>query len=74
MRLVDVRSAAGKMRRAVKQLRIRWQETQEHWHDPVSAEFEERRLQELERCCIQAIDSIERLSNVLVQAEKECSQ
>ncbi len=40
MSICDLSSSVGRLQRATKELRDKWQETRLHWNDQTAAEFE----------------------------------
>ena len=73
MRPSNLVSSAGALRKAVKLLRMRFDETEAHWNDDVRRSFEEEHLVEIERGLRQIIEKMGRLSQVLQKAERDCS-
>ena len=45
---MDLTTGTAKLNQALKDLRIRWQETRQHWSDPVGQAFEDDQLAPLE--------------------------
>ena len=58
---------------ALKDLRIRWGQTQTDWDDAVSKEFEEHYLLPLEAQVVAAMRAMDRLAPVLTKAQRDCS-
>ncbi len=73
MRLGDLATSSGTFRKAIRALRLRWEETKEGWNDANSKQFEEQYLVELEQSCMKAAEHMDRISQVLNKACKECS-
>ncbi len=44
MSICDLSSAVGRLQRATKELRDKWQDTKLHWNDQTAAEFEAKHL------------------------------
>ncbi len=74
MRLGDLRAASGKLKQALDLLRLRWEQTSEVWNDSQRFEFEEHHLVELQHESRKAIDSMNRLAELVVQAQRECGE
>ena len=55
-----------------KEISLRWEETQNHWQDSKSAEFDHRFMQELHPRVNQATNAIEKLEKLLNQIRKDC--
>lgn len=58
---------------ALKLLRTKWEQTQAHWKDPVSQEFEKNFLCALELQVKQTRQAMEQLANLLQQAQQDSS-
>jgi len=65
-------TGSSKLGLALKTLRLRWTETVEHWHDPVSQAFELNHFIPLERQILSTLRAVDRLAQVLDQAKHEC--
>ena len=72
MRICDLQSSTGRLRRSVKSLKDKWDSTREHWNDKTSREFEENFLRPLLPEITMAISSVYKLNEMLERAEKEC--
>jgi hypothetical protein len=73
MKIADLSSGASKLQRAVKTLNARWQQTELSWHDPVSRKFEQEFLSLIEPQVMATLERLSSLSQVLNNAEQECS-
>jgi hypothetical protein len=62
----------SKLSHSLKSLLEKWDIAQEHWKDRVRQEFEERYLEELQERVRATTGAMERLSEMLSRAEKEC--
>jgi hypothetical protein len=58
---------------SLKALRQHWEETKDHWDDPVQRHFEEHYWAPLETAVTATFGPIDRLAQVLVQIRQECS-
>jgi hypothetical protein len=56
----------------LKDLRLRWEDTQKVWDDPVSKDFDEHLWQPLEAQAQSAIRAIDRLAQIMHQMQSEC--
>ena len=72
MRICDLQSGAGRLRRAARTLNEKWENTKEHWHDQTSREFEEKFLRPILPEVTMALSSVHRLNELLEQAERDC--
>lgn len=57
---------------AAKKLRLRWEEARESWDDSASRQFEREHLLTLDNPLAGAILAIDRVSEVLGRAERDC--
>ena len=55
-----------------KELRAEWKQTEQHWHDAKSLEFEKRFLNDLITGVNQAIADIDALEQVLTKIRNDC--
>jgi hypothetical protein len=62
----------GRIYGSLKDLRIRWEEVQRGWDDPVSKDFDENLWQPLAAHANAVIRGIDRLATVLHQMQGEC--
>jgi hypothetical protein len=66
-------SASGaRLEALTKDLRVRWQQTREHWVDAKSLEFEHKYLDELFASVDRAVMVIEQLDKVILKIKKDC--
>ena len=72
MSLCDLSTGAGRIHRATKQLRDRWNEIQNEWNDVASKQFAEQHLQPLAPKMQQLLAAISELNEVVHTAESEC--
>jgi hypothetical protein len=64
-------SASGaRLEALTKDLRVRWQQTREHWVDAKSLEFEHKYLEELFASVDRAVMVIEQLDKVILKIKK----
>ena len=72
MQICDLQSSTGRLKRSAKTLREKWKQTQEHWNDKTSREFEEKYLQAIFPEITLAVAAIQRLNEMLEQADHDC--
>jgi hypothetical protein len=72
MRIADLTTGAAKLSSAYKILKVRWEDTKEHWHDANRKRFEESYLDPLEPQIAATLEAIGRLAEVLAKAERDC--
>jgi hypothetical protein len=70
---MSLQDSKGKLIYAGRKLRLHWDETLCRWNDSVSRDFARMHLEPLEPKLVDAAQAIERLADVLDQAQKECS-
>jgi hypothetical protein len=71
MKICDLVSGIGRMKRSASLLKDHWQEARAHWHDQASADFEKAFLQPIPPQLTLAVASIYKLAEILQQAESE---
>jgi hypothetical protein len=72
MKVCDLTSASAKLDLAMQALQRRKTEAMAQWSDPVSHNLDERFLAPLEPRFQRAMDAIERLTQILAEAERQC--
>jgi len=70
MRPNNLAAAQGKLADDRKRLRMLWDNARAEWDDPVSRDFEEKRLVPLEQDTEAAVHAIDELRKVLQQMER----
>lgn len=65
-------SGASKMQHAMKQLRVKWEETSVVWNDSVSRSIEEDVIEPMRERMTAVQLAISRLSEVLEKAKRDC--
>jgi hypothetical protein len=71
--MISTASGRGKLYGGLKDMRYKWEDLETLWDDPVRKDFEEHVWEPLvmeTQACIRAMD---RLSQVLLQMQNECS-
>jgi hypothetical protein len=72
MKVCDLTSAAAKLDLAIQALKRKKAEAMAQWSDPVSRNLDQRFLAPLEPRFQRAMDAIDRLSQILAEAERQC--
>ncbi len=73
MRICDLHTGRIRLSRAVKDLREQWRETKDYWNDENSRQFERTHLEPLAPQITLMLAALNRLNEVLEQAERDCS-
>lgn len=66
-------TAGVKIREAFETLELRWAETREVWNDSAANRFEKEQLEKIGPQVRQALDALNRFSEVARRAARECS-
>jgi hypothetical protein len=69
---MSLSTGSGKLNLLLKELRLRWEETQISWHDPVSQAFEEKHCRPLEMQIVATLRELDRLALAIDQARRDC--
>ncbi len=72
MRIVDMNTGAAKLNKALEALKESWAETIETWEDQNARSFQEEHLEPIGPAIKMALDSTNRLAEVLARAQREC--
>lgn len=70
--IITPATGRGRLYGSLKDLRIRWEEVQRGWDDPVSKDFDENLWQPLAAQAQAVIRGIDRLTQILHQMQAEC--
>ena len=73
MKAADTEAGPARLHFALKTLRARWEETQDEWNDSARQGFEENHLEPLEQQVLATLKDMDRLSQILTSALKECA-
>jgi hypothetical protein len=73
VRICDLHTGAIRLTRSASKLREQWLATQEHWNDQMRRDFERNHLEPLAPEITLTLAAIQRLGELLEQAERECS-
>lgn len=72
MRVCDLNTGLGQLSHAFSQLRERLNESQADWNDSARQQFEKEHLNEIPNRLQLLVAAVQRLSEVLEKAEKDC--
>lgn len=70
---MNLSTGRTKLSGGLDDLRVHWEEIKAIWNDPVSKDFEEKYWIELEEVVTTAVRGIDRLDQVIRQAQNECT-
>ncbi len=70
--LITPATGRGRIYGSLKNLRIRWEEVQRGWDDPVSKDFDENICQPLVAQAQAVIRGMDRLGGIMHQMQSEC--
>ena len=73
MRNADFIAPCSRLEDALKQLEKSWTDTKEEWSDPVSRRIEDDFLVPLKGQVRAMLDTVNKLSGVMANAERACS-
>jgi hypothetical protein len=74
MHIADLNTGTAKLIEAAEMLEEAWAEAKLYWHDEKSRDLEENHLTPIYPHVKLAIDAVNRLSDVLARAERECDE
>jgi hypothetical protein len=72
MRRCDLSTGAGRIRHALENLEIVWNQSSAEWNDAVSRNFQERHLEPVLPRLKLALDAISRMSLLINEVERDC--
>ena len=72
MRQCDLTSGAGRIRHALENLEIVWNEISDQWDDAVSRRFREHHLEPMIPSVKLALDAISRMNLLMDEVERDC--
>ncbi|HEX4145340.1 MAG TPA: hypothetical protein VHY91_17675 [Pirellulales bacterium] len=72
MKAGDLTAGSAKLFTAWRKLQLRWEQTQVHWHDSVSRDFEETYLTRLEPNLRSTLEIMRALAELSSAARQEC--
>jgi hypothetical protein len=70
--MITPATGRGRIYGSLKDLRIRWEDVQRGWDDPISKDFDENLWQPLAAQSNAVIRGIDRLTQVMHQMQGEC--
>lgn len=70
--MISPATGRGRLYGGLKDLRIRWEHTEQFWRDPARVDFEQHVWLPLEAQVQTTIRAIDRLAQVLHQMQSEC--
>ena len=71
MQICDVVTGTKRLQKSTKALKEQWEWTKEYWRDRTADKYEEEYLQPLGEKVRMALSAVERLTEVLEEAEKD---
>lgn len=74
MRICDLVTGMGQLKRSASQLKERWLETKMSWSDETARKFEDEHLGHLAPQITLTVATIHRLADLLAKAERECEE
>ncbi len=74
MRICDLVTGMGQLKRGAAQLKDRWMETKMSWSDETSRKFEKEHLNHLAPQITLTVATIHRLADLLEKAERDCEE
>jgi hypothetical protein len=69
---MGVQEGRGQLNKALKELMLRWAETQSSWNDAMSRQFEEKFLRQLELDLRHATGAMDQMAVILHQIHRDC--
>jgi hypothetical protein len=74
MKICDLNSGMGQLSQAYAKLKDRVEETREVWSDDAFRQFDRQRLNEIPARLQMMAAAVNRLTEVLIAAERECGE
>ena len=72
MATIDLFTGAAHLRDATEELQLAWQQTAEHWDDPVSRKFCQQYLEPIGPSVKMGLDAIGQMDHLIQQMQREC--
>ena len=69
---MGVYEGRGQLSKALKQLMLRWTETNSYWDDAASKHFEEKFIHSMEVDLRNAVGAMDHMAAVLAQVRRDC--
>lgn len=74
MKKCDLATPAARIRHALENLEVTWQNSTDAWSDPVSRRFAEKQLEPMIPKIKIALDAIGRMHQLLTEVQRDCQQ
>ena len=74
MKRCDLMTSAARIRYALDNLELLWQQTAEHWDDGVSRRFAELQLDPMIPKVKLALDAIGRMQHLMTEVQRDCEE
>ncbi|MGD9635821.1 MAG: hypothetical protein AB7G28_11950 [Pirellulales bacterium] len=74
MKKCDLATPAARIRQALENLEVTWQNSTDAWSDPVSQRFAEKQLEPMIPKIKIALDAIGRMHQLLTEVQRDCEQ
>ena len=74
MRRCDLATGAGRIRHALENLEVTWNEISDQWDDSVSKRFREQHLDSMVPRLKLGLDAISRMNLLIDEVERDCEQ
>jgi hypothetical protein len=68
----SLNASYGSLNHALKEMRLRWEQTQDQWKDSVSEGFDREHWQPLESHVVAALRAMDRISPLLLKMQQDC--
>jgi hypothetical protein len=69
---VDLSTGTARLARGLKNLKVKWEETCDLWDDRMRESYEEKHIELLNQLSLSTLREMDRLNQVLQQAQAEC--
>ncbi len=69
---MSVEGARTRIQGSMKDLRVKWSETESVWRDATAATFSARYIEQLEDAVRSALPAMERMAEILARVRSEC--
>ncbi len=70
----NLTAGAAKLREALENLEVAWDEAKVHWDDASSRNFDEHHLQPIGPQVRTALDAISRMREVITRVQRDCEE
>jgi hypothetical protein len=74
MKRCDLLTGASRIRHALENLEVVWQQRADSWNDVVSQEFAERHLEPMMPKLKMALDAIGRMQQLMTEVQRDCEE